>query len=59
MTLAATSKKLDVNLHRYVVDRVSGTNDIPPLADIIRQRAADLDLGASWRPGPQAAAPSF
>ena len=54
MALAATSKKLDVNFHRYVFDRVSATNAIPPLAEI-----AKLDLGASWRHGPQAAAPAF
>ncbi len=59
ITPAVTSKKLDVSFHRYVFDLVSGTNDISPLADIIRKRTADLDLGASWRPDSRAAVPGF
>lgn len=48
MTLAATAKKLGVSFYTYVHDRVSGTHLMPPLADLIREQAADLRLGESW-----------
>jgi hypothetical protein len=47
-TLAATAAKLGVSFFHYVQDRVSGTYHLPSLAEGIRQRAATLDLGASW-----------
>jgi hypothetical protein len=47
-TLAATTAKLGVNFVDYVRDRVTGAQAVPPLADLIRQRAAALSLGASW-----------
>ena len=50
-TLAATSKKLGVSFYRYLHDRISAENQIPPLADLVEKRAKDLDLGWSW-PGP-------
>lgn len=48
MSLAATTKKLGVSFYEYIHDRVSETNLIPALADIIDERAAELNLGASW-----------
>jgi len=48
MTLAATTKKLGVSFYSYVHDRISGEQSIPPLADLIGARAAELHLGESW-----------
>jgi hypothetical protein len=48
MSLVATTRKLGVDFYEYVHDRISGTNQIPPLADLIAERAAELNLGASW-----------
>lgn len=50
MTLTATAKKLGVSICYYIHDRVSGAFELPDLADIITQRAAELSLGASWDP---------
>ena len=50
MTLTATAKKLGVSIYHYIQDRVSGAFELPDLADIITQRAAELSLGASWEP---------
>jgi hypothetical protein len=47
MSLAATTKKLGVSFYQYVYDRVSGTNEIPQLADLIAQQA-EQQLDASW-----------
>ena len=47
-TLVATTKKLGVSFYHYIYDRVSGTDRIPNLADLIEQRAQHLNLGASW-----------
>ena len=47
-TLAATAKKLGVSFYHYVFDRVTGKNQVPPLADLITERAKQLRLGASW-----------
>ena len=47
-TVAATTKKLGVSFYHYIYDRVSRTNHIPNLADLIEQRAEQLNLGASW-----------
>lgn len=47
-TLAATAKKLGVSFYRYLHDRISADNQIPPLADLLKQRAIDLHLGSSW-----------
>lgn len=38
MTVAETAKKLGVSFYQYVRDRVAHTNEMPPLADIIRSR---------------------
>jgi hypothetical protein len=48
MTLAATTKKLGFSLYHYIHDRVSHTNAIPCLADLIDQRAADLNLAPTF-----------
>ncbi len=48
MSLAGTARKLGVNFYRYIQDRISGANQIPPLASIIKQRAEELNLSASW-----------
>jgi hypothetical protein len=48
MSLVATTRKLGVDFYQYVHDRISETNQIPPLADLIAERATELNLGASW-----------
>jgi len=50
-TLSATASKLGVSFHHYIHDRVSGANKMPALADLVRERSAALNLGASWHPG--------
>jgi hypothetical protein len=47
-TLAATSKKLGVSFYQYIHDRISGANQIPPMADLVTQAAKDLNLGWSF-----------
>lgn len=47
-TLAATAQKLNVSFYHYVADRVSGRYAMPALADLIADRAASFNLGASW-----------
>ena len=47
-SLAATTKKLGVSFYHYIHDRISGANQVPALADIIDERAQELNLGASW-----------
>ena len=49
-TLAATAKKLDVSFYKYIYDRVSAAYEMPSLADLITERAEELQLGASWHP---------
>jgi hypothetical protein len=49
-TLAATTKKLGVSFYHYLYDRASAANQIPNLADLIMQRAQQMNLGASWEP---------
>jgi hypothetical protein len=48
MTLSATAKKLGINSFNYLYDRISGSFQIPALADIISQRAQECPLGISW-----------
>jgi len=48
MSLAATAKKLGVSFYQYIHDRVTTTNKIPHLADLIAQQAEQRQLGASW-----------
>jgi Transposase IS66 family len=49
-TLLSTARKLGVNFFQYIRDRVSGTMQMPSLADLIKQRAETMDLGSSWKP---------
>lgn len=48
MTLAATTQQLGVSFIAYLQDRFRQAGQIPPLADLLRVRAATLTLGASW-----------
>jgi hypothetical protein len=48
MTLAETATKLGVSFYHYIQDRVSGTYQMPALADLIEERAKVLNLSASW-----------
>jgi hypothetical protein len=48
MTLADTARKLKLSFYAYIQDRISGTNQIPPLATLVTQRARELNLGWSW-----------
>jgi len=50
-TLAATAQKLGVSFYHYIRDRVAKTYAMPSLADLIRQRAEEQPLGASWNSG--------
>ncbi len=52
LTLVATAYKLRVNIFDYICDRVSRTNQMPSLASLIDQKAADCQLGQSFRPRP-------
>ncbi len=49
MSLAATTKKLGVNFFDYILDRITGVGNIPPLHDLIKAQAQLLNLGASWQ----------
>ena len=51
-TLAETTKKLHVSFYRYLQDRISGLHHIPPLADLVKARAEELNLGWSFSPTP-------
>lgn len=48
LTLSATAKKLGVSFSQYVQDRLTQSHQIPPLAQLIAERAPALRLGASW-----------
>jgi hypothetical protein len=48
MTLAATTKKLEISFYEYVRDRILKKNAIPPLADLIQMAAQELALGQSY-----------
>jgi hypothetical protein len=48
MTLAATTKKLNVSFYEYVRDRVLKKNVIPPLHELIQNAAHELMLGQSY-----------
>jgi len=50
MSLSATAKKLGVNFYHYLSDRISGAFEITSMAELITQRAQQLNLGASWNP---------
>jgi hypothetical protein len=48
MTLADTARKLGISFYAYIRDRVSGTNQIPPISILVTKRALELNLGCSW-----------
>jgi len=48
LSLAETAKKQGVNFFNYIYDRISGNFEMPSLAQLINQRASELNLGASW-----------
>jgi hypothetical protein len=48
MSLADTTRKLGVSFYHFIHDRVTGAEQLPALADIIDERAQELNLGASW-----------
>ena len=48
MTLADTARKLGISFYAYIHDRVSGTNQIPPMPLLVTKRARELNLGWSW-----------
>jgi hypothetical protein len=48
MTLADTARKLGISFYAYIRDRVSGTNQIPPMSILVTKRALELNLGWSW-----------
>jgi transposase IS66 family protein len=50
MTLAATTQQLGVSFIAYLQDRFRQAGQIPPLPDLLRAKAATLNLGGSWLP---------
>jgi hypothetical protein len=48
MTLAATTQQLGLSFIAYLQDRLRQAGQIPPLADLLREQAAALNLGRSW-----------
>jgi len=45
MTLVATARKLEISFYAYIHDRISGTNQILPLATLVERRTRELILG--------------
>ncbi len=48
LSIVRTAAQLGVNIFAYFYDRVSGANEMPSLADLIAQKGAESQLGASW-----------
>jgi len=48
MTLLATTKKLGISFYDYLRDRVTKSNAIPNLAELIQLAAKELNLGCSY-----------
>jgi hypothetical protein len=48
MTLAATARKLGISFYTYIHDRISGTNQILPIATLVELRARELNLERCW-----------
>src|SRR5207253_793316 len=46
--LVETTRKLGIRFWAYLRDRLTQAGEIPPLADLIAERAVDQALGASW-----------
>lgn len=51
-SIVGTTKKLRVNIYEYFVDRVTGRRSVPRLADLIKQKAEEMNLGGSWATSP-------
>lgn len=49
MTISETGKRLGVSFYHYIRDRIVGEYRLPSLADLIRQRALEMNLGLSWQ----------
>jgi len=49
MSLLATTRKLGLNFHDYLLDRITEQRQIPPLSDLILVQAQQLNLGSSWQ----------
>ena len=49
MARVATTRKLRVNFFDYILDRITGLGNIPPLPNLIKAQAQLLNLGASWQ----------
>lgn len=47
-SLVESAKKLGVNSYAYFYDRLSGNYALPSLAQLIRDKAAQLQLSCSW-----------
>ena len=56
-TIVETAKKLGVSVYAYIKDRLSGAQQMPSLAEIIREKAKQMHLGESW--GSNSASPNF
>jgi hypothetical protein len=39
-----------MSFYQYIHDRISGANQIPPMADLVTKAAKDLNLGWSFSP---------
>jgi regulator of replication initiation timing len=52
LTLVATAYKLGVNIFDYICDRVSGTYQMPSLAGLIEQKAAQFQLKQPFQSEP-------
>jgi hypothetical protein len=52
MTIVETAKKLGVSVYEYIKDRLSGAKQMPSLAEVIREKANQLRLRASWNSNP-------
>jgi hypothetical protein len=48
MSLADTTRKLGISFYHYIHDRIRSEQQVPALADLIDERAQELNLGASW-----------
>lgn len=48
MSLAETTRKLDISFYVYIQDRITGAGNIPPLAMLIENAAQKSNLGLSW-----------
>ncbi len=43
-------KKLGINFYHYLSDHISGAFEMPGMAELITQKAQQLNLGGSWNP---------